>query len=581
MKSILFLLAAVLAWPGSTTLILNLATVQADGLTLQILIGGCTAPLSLSSGAIITGLTVYDVQDGAGRFQTIASSSISGCTLTIVLALPINNSTDDTVTLTLAVSPGSNLTDAAGNSPSAKANTNRPVTNNSTWSATGGSATLFARMQGGIYIVSGDGNPQIGQWNSSDGFLEFQGSISSINAIVFEYNETHWVLLQDNVQIYDWGVLGSTLVWLPLGAVTGLTGNHTYAIVQVNSDAVPFQMSLLRSIQVIGTPGSLPAARPIVAESGNSLVSLAGTTPPTNSIAAHMWISSNPFGAVDQHVGAAGYTVYGAGGIAASAPSWYTGFGGAPVVAYLRGGGNDIVAGVSTANFNTAWGTYIAGVKGVPQPPAHIVCLGITNNLAQYTLLQAQTYNAFIQSQCVAGGGVYVDTTLWIGGTTDRQSDGIHFNPAGELLWANRLTPITAGYLAGSSYSTSGPMFGTVGSPSTNFTVTLAGGAIFEPDSDSVARETITLNDGGAGGTFVSSVGPSGIGPLAVSAALGTSWTFTYKPAIVTTATITFTSTPALGWKDPASFSFNSRASTLPASTMRGQATMRGVSVIR
>jgi hypothetical protein len=559
----LLLLAGLLApvtFAGASLTMVS-ATIAADGVTITIPFSGNNGFLSPS-----TGVTGFSVADGHGNAYTVSSAGALAHTLTLVLALPVNGATDDTVTVSLATSPTSNLTDSIGGDTPA-GQSNFATTNNSAWYAPGGSLAAASRIQGGISITSGTGYIQVAAWNSSDGFLEFNACASQVNVATFAYG-SHYILNQDGVQINDWGQDGAGTTWSARGAVTGLTGCHTYQIVQIESINVPFGDQEVKGVQIIGTLGARSALRKLVAETGDSLVQLAGTTPPTDSRVAHLYQSSAAFGAVDQHIGLAGYNVYGAGQIAALAPSWYSNLGGAPVLAYLRGGGNDIVSGVSTANFTTAWTTYITGVQGVSQPPQHIVCIGIPYNSAQYTLSQAQTYTALIQTVCQANSAVYVDTTLWIGGAAGRQSDGIHFSYAlpttdltkGENVWMNRMTPITAGYLSGASYSISGPSGGMTGAASATFTVTLAGGAIFQPDSDSVARECISLNDGSAGGTFTPSIGGAGAGPLSVCASSGSSWTFTYTPSAAGAKTISFTSTAALGWKDPAAANYLSLA---------------------
>jgi hypothetical protein len=137
----------------------------------------------------------------------------------------------------------------------------------------------------------------------------------------------------------------------------------------------------------------------------------------------------------------------------------------------------------------------------------------------------------------------------WIGAGTGRQVDGIHLNAAGEAIIANRMLPINAGVLLGSSYTLSGPASGTQGTASTPFTLSLRGGTSFVADADGTARQSITLNDGGAGGTFASSLG-SGASPLTLTPTTGAGFTFTYTPASNGPKSITATSNQP-GWKEP------------------------------
>lgn len=90
------------------------------------------------------------------------------------------------------------------------------------------------------------------------------------------------------------------------------------------------------------------------------------------------------------------------------------------------------------------------------------------------------------------------------------------------------------------AFTLSGPSTGPVSAASSAFTVA--------PNSGSLAvAETVTLSDGGAGGTFT---------PATLSFAMGATagQTFTYTPASAGTVTITATASPALGTAPTASY---------------------------
>ncbi len=96
-------------------------------------------------------------------------------------------------------------------------------------------------------------------------------------------------------------------------------------------------------------------------------------------------------------------------------------------------------------------------------------------------------------------------------------------------------------------YSLSGPSTCTVGSPSTNFTVTLT------PSGGTSSGVTITPSDGGGGGTFT---------PTTVSLSTGTpSATFTYTAGSSGTKTISTTNSGSLS--DPTSLSVTASTSAL------------------
>jgi hypothetical protein len=119
--------------------------------------------------------------------------------------------------------------------------------------------------------------------------------------------------------------------------------------------------------------------------------------------------------------------------------------------------------------------------------------------------------------------------------------DGLHPTSTGYAKMANRQIPI----FGATAFSASGPASGVHGSPSTNFTVTIATGATFTGD------QTITISDGGAGGTITPSVGSPGTSTVTVTptAAL-TSFTFTYNAASAGAKTLTFTNGQQL-WTNP------------------------------
>jgi len=87
-----------------------------------------------------------------------------------------------------------------------------------------------------------------------------------------------------------------------------------------------------------------------------------------------------------------------------------------------------------------------------------------------------------------------------------------------------------------------GPSSVRVATTSTPFTVTLLG-ATFS------GAQTVTISDGGHGGTLTPSVGAPGTGSVTVTpAAAATGFTFTYANAVAQTITLTFTN--AQGWNN-------------------------------
>ena len=94
-----------------------------------------------------------------------------------------------------------------------------------------------------------------------------------------------------------------------------------------------------------------------------------------------------------------------------------------------------------------------------------------------------------------------------------------------------------------SPLSITGPYFGNVNTASTNFTVPLSTGTFSGTD-------TVTIDDGGSGGTFTPSIGSPSTGSVTVTPTSGsTSFTFTYTP--VSTGTKTLSITNGQSWINP------------------------------
>jgi len=526
---------------GAASITIVSATLNADGTTITMPMSGVTGSLSPSSG--ITGFTVSATQNEI-RNPTIESVTASGTTITLMMTTPITMS--DVATIALAtVGGGSNLTDTGSNTPAGQ--TTVSINSSATTWYSAGAGTLFnaSRIDGGI---SGNNTgQQAAIWQSGDGKYRFVATASQINICVFE-DGTHWLLYQDGSLIKDWGQLTQGLIQTStMTAVTGLTGTHTYEIIEVNSYQAALGDLLIYSVQVVGSIGAQPPAHPLIAEVGDSLVALQGNQDGTTG---HLWLSSYQFGYTDIRVGASGAPVYQR--LETNVLNYWTNLGQSPFLGIMRGGGNDIADDVTIPQFSAAWQVYITSAMGLAQPPTKLISLGIIASTIG-TLAQNIQYNTVISTVSAANGVCYVDTWWWLGPLQDRQADNLHLNAAGESVFANNLIPITAGYVNGASYTVTGPSSGTKGSPSGVFTATLAGGATWTGNASST--ETITLSDNGLGGTFTVAGGTTvGTDPITVTPTAGnSSFTFTYTPGTRDgTKTITATSGQQC-WTDPIS----------------------------
>jgi hypothetical protein len=153
---------------------------------------------------------------------------------------------------------------------------------------------------------------------------------------------------------------------------------------------------------------------------------------------------------------------------------------------------------------------------------------------------------------------IFVDPTGWYNGTTGTVSDHLHPTVACYAIMANREIFVAAGIVNGSSYTSAGPTSGTLGVASGNFSVCPQGGAYWN-------GETVTLNDATNGGTFVSSLGPTGAGPLIVTTTASSTacWTFTYTAAFTGAKSISCVSNGS-GWTDPAALSYSTSSAGQP-----------------
>jgi hypothetical protein len=115
--------------------------------------------------------------------------------------------------------------------------------------------------------------------------------------------------------------------------------------------------------------------------------------------------------------------------------------------------------------------------------------------------------------------------------------------------WGN---PGALSYASNTTYTFSGPATGSTGTPSTNFTVTLAAGSFN-------GTESITVADGGQGGTFAPSTGTcASAGTCTVTPVSGSGFTFTYTTSLATA--ITLTPTNNVGWSNPAALTYTASA---------------------
>ena len=197
----------------------------------------------------------------------------------------------------------------------------------------------------------------------------------------------------------------------------------------------------------------------------------------------------------------------------------------APYIIALNGGVNDFDNGVPVGAIGTP-GTFLGDYELMISStwlnganPTKMVSRGILPNIFSGTQAQKDAWNLHISSAVNFWNAAnpskpvcYIDPRGWLTTTNDLQPDGLHPNTTGFAEIANNEITISAGYFNGASFTSTGPIAGFSGVASTNFTVQTATGSLFTGTATST--QTITLNDGSAGGTFITSLGTSGTGPL-------------------------------------------------------------------
>lgn len=148
--------------------------------------------------------------------------------------------------------------------------------------------------------------------------------------------------------------------------------------------------------------------------------------------------------------------------------------------------------------------------------------------------------------------GTEVNTTSTIGATACAAwhhlliGNDTPTTPTG--LWLDNVEVFDDWITKATGYSASGPASGIYGVASTPFTVSFTGG-------DAWGDQSVTINDGGAGGTFVTSTGQSGTGPIVVAPTTEeTGFTFTYSASSAGLKTIAFTN--GQGWSNAGNISF-------------------------
>lgn len=207
---------------------------------------------------------------------------------------------------------------------------------------------------------------------------------------------------------------------------------------------------------------------------------------------------------------------------------------------------------------NFAWDDLAAGATyDVTGPSGGVAGVASTNFTIQVTgTLGASTI--FTPSDGGAGGS-FTPSTVTLSGTSPSGTFTYTPSSAGvKTITVNNdqglTVPATDSYTAtgvATSYTLTGPSSGSVGSPSTNFTITISG--------TTIGSTIFTPSDGGGGGTFTPTT-------VTINAGTNGSGTFTYTPASSGAKTISTSDNGGLTDPSPLTYTASTGPMTIPVS---------------
>ena len=396
-------------------------------------------------------------------------------------------------------------------------------------------------------------------WQYPNADFSFVATVTDIWLYVNTSIACLTVVYQDGVQIAAVDLSGSPPTYTLLHLCAGLDGaQHNYRIVVpiVNSAAVEIAC-LGIMLTGAGFSGSPPPRKSANAFYGDSIVFGYGIELQSGATGdgrlTDAWLVSAP----------SGRNGYRPSQIGVNASTWgrdNTGLvtGNAlfpePVLVWIGLGYNDAANSVPLGAVGTP-GTFIGDYytmlvnmrtglgAGVAVKAREILpTSGLTSTVrSNYNAGMSAAVSAYITNT----GDVAVqliNTDNWINPAIDTV-DGIHPTAAGYVKIASYEVPISGAAIV----QVSGPRYGQVGTPSGNFTVSLANGLFSN-------GQTITISDGlgASGGTITPSVGAPGTGSVTVTPSSGAAgFTFTYEPPGKGTFTLSFTNNSS--WANPAS----------------------------
>jgi lysophospholipase L1-like esterase len=442
--------------------------------------------------------------------------------------------------------------------------------------------STYIQLDGGA--ISADYGSYGSAYNwQGDSMMRFNAAVTDIYFWGYQ-GSGKIVVYQDGVEIANFIPTGAS-IWGLMHIATGLdSGSHLYEIAEIEpSDPVKgFYVYGLMLSGGTGLVSTKPAEKTGVLWYGDSIVAESGSPDLVDKRLGDLWLATRPLNLNPIQRGIPGWTV--STQLRNAVATQVTTISPKPQVIFLEGGVNDQRASVTIGNTSTA-GTFAGDMKtmitsvatGLPATSTIFVRAILPNsstnstNRSLYTAAQQAAVNAYMAGNPTVQA-LYINTDNWISATPNVNTDsgGLHLSMSGYAKVANREIPLINGIVNGTSYTVSGPSNGTSSQASTNFTVALPGGATFTGD------QTITIADGGNGGTFTPSVGSTGVSSVTVTPATSTtSFTFTYNAATAGTKTLTFTN--GQNWTDSTSTAYVANSGvTTPTVTTTAASSITG-----
>lgn len=390
---------------------------------------------------------------------------------------------------------------------------------------------------------SGPGLQYVGTAGSS---IRFKSNSANLSVYAAQNTSAVFRLIIDGVDSGSDFAANATPLWdlTQVGSGLDTSTQHDYEIISVGSASQHYLYSILTS-----GSGTLDLTATISARSvstvfyGDSIVLDAGIPGELTWTyrSSRLRASISAF----QLNGVGGTAVVGSGNAGESRTGQITSLSGITEV-HTQYGTNDSSVNVGNGTFATSFTNMLSLIRtGLPSARIYVYALLPETGFPSRNTIIASVASGISNCQ-------YCKTTDDIVLVSDT-TDGRHPNALGCAKISNAMLP----YLATSGVTISGPSSGSVGVDSFDFTVTIATNSTFN------GTQTVTLSDGGNGGTFTPSVGSPGTSSVTVTPAnAASSFTFKYKPA--SGGTKTLTPTNGQGWTNPAtnSFSVDSSGST-------------------